>query len=47
MLVMYDQRIDKGHHRVEKRHVWAVPLSAFGGLYQQEQWERTSMCRHG
>lgn len=36
--VSYDQRIDKGHHRVEKRHVWAVPLSAFGGLYQQEQW---------
>lgn len=36
--VSYDQRLDKGHHRVEKRQVWAVPLSAFGGLYQQEQW---------
>jgi predicted transposase YbfD/YdcC len=36
--VSYDQRLDKGHHRVEKRQVWAVPVSAFGGLYQQEQW---------
>ena len=34
----YDQRLEKGHHRLEKRQVWAVPLSAFGGLYQQEQW---------
>jgi predicted transposase YbfD/YdcC len=34
----YDQRIEKGHHRLEKRQVWAVPLAAFGGLYQQEQW---------
>jgi predicted transposase YbfD/YdcC len=23
--VSYDQCIDKAHHRVEKRHVWAVP----------------------
>ena len=29
---------EKGHHRLEKRHCWAVPLSAFGGLYLQEQW---------
>lgn len=36
--ISYDQRIEKGHHRTEKRQVWAVPLSAFGGLYQQEQW---------
>jgi predicted transposase YbfD/YdcC len=36
--ISYDQRIDKGHHRVDKRYVWAVPLSVFGGLYQQEQW---------
>ena len=28
----------KGHHRTEKRLVWAVPLSEFGGLYKQEQW---------
>ena len=32
------RRVEKGHHRTEKRLVWAVPLSEFGGLYQQEQW---------
>ncbi|MGK7877368.1 MAG: ISAs1 family transposase [Xenococcaceae cyanobacterium] len=36
--VSYDQRIEKGHHRLEKRQVWAVPVEAFGGLYQQQQW---------
>ncbi len=36
--VSYNQQIEKGHHRTEKRYVWAVPLEAFGGLYQQEQW---------
>lgn len=36
--VSYEQRIEKGHHRREKRQVWAFPLVAFGGLYQQEQW---------
>jgi predicted transposase YbfD/YdcC len=36
--VSYDCRIEKGHHRLEKRYCWAVPLSAFGSLYQQEQW---------
>ena len=34
----HHQKLEKGHHRIEKRQVWAVPLSAFGGLYQQEQW---------
>jgi hypothetical protein len=34
----YDYRLEKGHHRVEKRWCWAVPLEAFGGLYQQQQW---------
>lgn len=33
-----DQRIEKGHHRTEKRSVWAVPLKAFGELYQLERW---------
>ncbi len=28
----------EGHHRPEKRLVWAVPLSEFGGLYKQGQW---------
>ncbi len=34
----HDRRLEKGHHRTEKRLVWAVPLSEFGGLYKQEQW---------
>ncbi len=34
----HDRRIEKGHHRTEKRFVWAVPLSEFGGLYKQAQW---------
>ena len=34
-------RVEKGHHRTEKRVVRAVPLSEFGGLYKQEQWFRT------
>ncbi len=34
----HDRRVEKGHHRTEKRLVWAVPLSEFGGLYKQEQW---------
>ncbi len=34
----YDYRRSKGHHRLEKRWCWAVPLEAFGGLYQQAQW---------
>ena len=32
------RRVEKGHHRREKRLVWAVPLSEFSGLYKQEQW---------
>ena len=35
----YDYRLEKGHHRLEKRWCWAVPLEAFGGLYQQAQWQ--------
>lgn len=34
----YYTLIEKGHHRIEKRYVWAIPLAAFGGLYQQQQW---------
>ena len=34
----HDRRVEKGHHRTEKRLVWAVPLSEFGGLYKQAQW---------
>jgi len=35
----YYSSVEKGHHRTEKRYVWAVPLPALGGLYQQEQWD--------
>lgn len=35
----YYTSVEKGHHRTEKRYVWAIPLTAFGGLYQQRQWE--------
>ena len=34
----YEPTIEKGHHRTEKRHVWAVPLKVFGNLYGQENW---------
>ena len=36
--VSIDRRIEKGHHRTEKRVVRAVSLSEFGGLYKQQQW---------
>lgn len=36
--ISYDQRLETGHHRREKRQVWAIPVTAFGGLYQQQQW---------
>jgi predicted transposase YbfD/YdcC len=34
---IYDYRLEKGHHRLEKRWCSAVSLEAFGGLYQQAQ----------
>ncbi len=36
--ISYDQRIETGHHRRERRQVWGIPVSAFGGLHQQQQW---------
>ncbi|QIZ72208.1 ISAs1 family transposase [Oxynema aestuarii] len=36
--VSYEQRLEKGHHRVEKRRVWAIPISQFTHLHHQEQW---------
>ena len=35
----YYTSVEKGHHRTEKRYVWAVPITAFGGLYQQQLWD--------
>ncbi|MBP0031228.1 MAG: ISAs1 family transposase, partial [Roseofilum sp. Guam] len=34
----YDQRVEAGHHRREKRKVWAIPVTEFESLYQSEQW---------
>ena len=34
----YDQRIEAGHQRQEKRQVWAIPVSAIPDLYQPAAW---------
>lgn len=34
----YDERLEKGHHRTEKRQVWAVPISQLPALHQQADW---------
>ena len=53
--VSVDRRVEKGHHRTEKRIVRAVSISVFAGLYKQEQWsglqsivmvERTRHLQH-
>ncbi len=36
--VTYESRTEKGHHRIETRKVWAVPVDSLGGLYKQEEW---------
>jgi predicted transposase YbfD/YdcC len=36
----YDLRVESGHHRREKRQVWAVSISQMGDLYKQTQWSR-------
>jgi len=33
-----DVRVESGHHRREKRQVWAVSISQIGDLYKQTQW---------
>ena len=34
----YDERVEKGHHRTEKRQVWSVPVSQPPPLHQQADW---------
>ncbi len=34
----YDERIEKGHHRTEKRQVWCVPISQLPPLHNQDDW---------
>src|ERR687885_514728 len=32
------RQIEKGHNRIEKRRVWAIPVAEFGGIYHQYKW---------
>ncbi len=34
----YDERIEKGHHRTEKRQVWCVPISQLPPLHNYSDW---------
>lgn len=34
----YDERIEKGHHRTEKRQVWCVPISELPPLHNHSDW---------
>ena len=34
----YDERVEKGHHRTEKRQVWSVPVSQLPPLHNQDNW---------
>lgn len=34
----YDQRVERGHHRTEKRSCWCVPLSQLPTLHHQNDW---------
>ena len=34
----YDERVEKGHHRTEKRQVWCVPISQLPTLHNGDDW---------
>ncbi|NEP29109.1 MAG: ISAs1 family transposase [Moorea sp. SIO3I6] len=34
----YDQTTESGHHRLETREVWAVPVTQLPPLHRQNQW---------
>jgi predicted transposase YbfD/YdcC len=36
--VSYDERVEKGHHRTEKRSIWSVPVSQLPPLHNQDDW---------
>lgn len=38
VIFSYDERVEKGHHRTEKRQVWTVPISELPPLHQQADW---------
>jgi predicted transposase YbfD/YdcC len=35
----YYQEIESGHHRIEKREVWVMPVSEFPGLDPKGEWK--------
>ena len=34
----YDKRVEKRHHRTEKRQIWCVPISQLQTLHNQDNW---------
>jgi predicted transposase YbfD/YdcC len=36
--VSISQRVEKGHHRIENRQVYAVPVSQLPALHEQDDW---------
>lgn len=34
----YDERVEKGHHRTEKRSCWCVPVSQLPPVHNQNDW---------
>ncbi len=38
--VSMNQRIEKGHHRIENRQVYTVPVSQLPALHEQDLWTR-------
>lgn len=36
--VSISQRVEKGHHRIENRKVYTVPVSQLPALYEQDDW---------
>ena len=34
----YDKRVEKDHHRTEKRQIWCVPISQLQTLHNQDNW---------
>lgn len=36
--VSYDERVETGHHRLEKRQIWSVPVSQLPPLHHQADW---------
>lgn len=36
--VSYDEQVEKGHHRIEKRQIWCVPVSQLPSLHNQSDW---------